>query len=114
MLQKSSKHEQRECGCYKPVLNYAEGATDETDPCKSIYTDPFHLWLLRRSVYGVDGPPAAPFIIASRLALNSDPTFHSGYLSPCTTRYPIIISNCASSIAPVRSQSGLISSETLW
>jgi hypothetical protein len=56
--------------------------------------------------YGVVGPlEATPFIISSRLALNSDPAFHSGYLSPCATRYPIIVSNCASSTSrevPVR------------
>src|SRR6185369_2522701 len=61
-----------------------------------------------------DARAQLPFNIASRLALNSDPAFHSGYLSPCATRYPIIVSNCASSTAPVRSQSGFTSSETLW
>ena len=54
-----------------------------------------------------------PFIIWLRLDLNSDPSFHSGYRSLCATRYPIVVSNRASSTAPVRSQSGLISSVTL-
>jgi len=45
-------------------------------------------------LYGVEGRlDAPPFIISSRLVLNSDPAFHSGYLSACATRYPIIVSN---------------------
>src|SRR5437763_1252713 len=55
-----------------------------------------------------------PFIIASRLALNSVPGFHSGYLSPCATVWPTMKRSCASSTAPDKSQSGLTSSEGLW
>src|SRR5262249_19739808 len=55
----------------------------------------------------------ALLIIASRLALNSVPAFHSGYLSVFATRYPTVINSRKSSTAPERSQSGFISSEGL-
>ena len=53
------------------------------------------------------------FSISSRRALNSEPGFHSGYSESVATLNPTWKSSRASSAAPDRSQSDLISSETL-
>ncbi len=55
-----------------------------------------------------------PFRRAARTARNSVPGFHSGYTGPCATASPTLNSNCASSTAPLRSQSAFTSSLGLW
>src|SRR5262245_47415357 len=54
------------------------------------------------------------FSIASRVALNSLPGFHSGNFAAFATLKPTRNSSCASSAAPMRSQSGFTSSEGAW
>ena len=55
-----------------------------------------------------------PFSRAARIARNSVPGFHSGQTLPCATARPTPNSSCASSTAPLRSQSAFTSSLTLW
>ncbi len=53
-------------------------------------------------------------IIASRVALNSQPGFQVGQVSPWATSRPSSKSNRSSGTAPRKSHQGLISSLTLW
>jgi hypothetical protein len=97
------------------ILNISPGKTDtETEGFYRRWVD----WPVESSAITGGSIPAyclfALLSIASRLALNSVPGDHSGNLVVLATLYPTVNSNWVSSTAPLKSQSGFISSEGLW